>query len=193
MGAGMDSLYDDPALQLIGFDVYATPLTQFVADGHQIPLTDQSADAVWVQAVLEHVLNPWHVVEEIYRVLKPEGVVYAETPFMQQVHEGAYDFTRFTESGHRWLFRKFDLIDSGAIWGPGEVLLWTIGYASRGIFRSRRAASLARTLFFWVRYIDKLIPERYVVDSASGVYFMGRKSQRELAPQEIVRHYKGTA
>ena len=35
------------------------------------------------------------------------GIVYAETPFMQQVHEGAYDFTRYTVLGHRYLFKKF--------------------------------------------------------------------------------------
>ncbi|CAH2407660.1 hypothetical protein MES5069_620012 [Mesorhizobium escarrei] len=34
---------------------------------------------------------------------------------MQQVHEGAYDFTRFTELGHRWLFRRFETISRGAL------------------------------------------------------------------------------
>ncbi len=52
-------------------------------------------------------LEPERVVSEIARVLKPAGMVYSEIPFMQQVHEGAYDFTRFTDSGQRWLFRQF--------------------------------------------------------------------------------------
>ena len=47
-----------------------------------------------------------------------DGVVYAETPFLQAVHEGPWDFTRFTESGHRWLFRAFERLDSGVVaWG----------------------------------------------------------------------------
>ena len=98
------SYMSDQAIRLIGFDIYCSTLTQFVADGHQIPLRDGSVDGVLVQAGLEHVLDPWRVVAEIHRVLKDDGLVYAETPFMQQVHEGPYDFTRFTESGHRYLF-----------------------------------------------------------------------------------------
>jgi hypothetical protein len=34
---------------------------------------------------------------------------------MQQVHERAYDFSRFTQSGHRWLFKRFSEINAGPI------------------------------------------------------------------------------
>jgi len=71
IGSGNHALYEDPAVRIAAFDVYASPLTQFVADGHSIPLSDQCVDAVLVQAVLEHVLDPWRVVGEIHRVLKP--------------------------------------------------------------------------------------------------------------------------
>ena len=55
-------------------------------------------------------------------VYKDDGLVYADTPFMQQVHMGRYDFTRFTYLGHRRLFRKFEEIDSGAVSGPAMAL-----------------------------------------------------------------------
>ena len=101
----MEPFYPEPRIALVAFDIYASPQVQFVADAHHIPLEDGCFDAVIVQAVLEHVLEPGRVVAEIYRVLKPNGLVYAETPFLQHVHEGAYElFTRFTESGHRYLF-----------------------------------------------------------------------------------------
>jgi hypothetical protein len=48
------------------------------------------------------------VASEIHRLLKSGGFVYSEIPFMQQVHEGAYDFTRYTLVGHRALFRALD-------------------------------------------------------------------------------------
>ena len=76
-------------------------------------MADDSCDAVVVQAVLEHVLDPQVVVDEINRVLKPGGLVYAETPFMQQVHAGRYDFSRYSDAGHRWLFRQFEEVDRG--------------------------------------------------------------------------------
>ena len=61
-------------------------------------------------------------------MLKGRGVVYAETPFMQQVHMGPYDFTRFTHSGHRRLFRRFEEVESGAVCGPGMALAWAYQY-----------------------------------------------------------------
>jgi SAM-dependent methyltransferase len=191
IGSGVEALYEDPAVQLIGFDIYGSATTQFIADGHGVPLRAESVDAVVVQAVLEHVLDPWRVAEEIYRVLKPGGLVYAETPFMQQVHEGPYDFTRFTESGHRHLFNRFDLIEAGAVAGPAVTLLWSIDYFGRGLFRSKKAGSVLKVLFFWVRFLDQVIPEAYAVDGASGVFFLGRKSEGEITPREAVRHYRG--
>lgn len=126
IGQGMKPFYDNPDINLVSFDIYASPNVQFIADAHNIPLSTNSFDAVIIQAVLEHVLEPSTVVSEIYRVLKFDGIVYSETPFIQHVHEGAYDFTRFTESGHRYLFKYFELIKSGASAGAGSQLIWSI-------------------------------------------------------------------
>jgi SAM-dependent methyltransferase len=190
-GAGTEALYQDPALRRIVFDIYASQLTDFIADAHRIPLKSQCVDAVWVQAVLEHVLDPWRVAAEIHRVLKPGGIVYAETPFLQHVHEGAYDFTRFTENGHRWLFRRFEAIDSGVVLGAGTTLLWSIEHAARGLFRSVRAGVIVKLLLFWVRGLDRLIPRGYASDAASAVYFLGRKSETAISPRDMVRLYRG--
>jgi SAM-dependent methyltransferase len=191
IGSGIDRLYHEPSVGVIGFDVFPSPMTQFIADGHQIPLRDASVDAVVVQAVLEHVLDPWQVVAEIHRVLKRDGLVYADTPFMQQVHLGPYDFTRFTESGHRYLFKKFEMIDSGVSGGSGTQLSWTIDYTGRGLFRSTFMGTLLKAAMFWVRYLDKIAPAAFQVDNASGVFFLGRRSEREIAPKEMVTYYKG--
>ena len=191
IGQGMQPLYDDPRIQVIGFDVYASPHAQFVADAHHIPLPDNAFDAVVIQAVLEHVLQPAEVADEIWRVLRPGGFVYAETPFMQQVHEGPFDFTRFTESGHRYLFRKFELISSGASGGPGRQFAWAVDYLVRGLFRSVTAGKLAKLAFFWTQYLDRFIPAEYAQDGASGVFFYGRKSTSTVSPKQIIGHYKG--
>jgi SAM-dependent methyltransferase len=192
MGFGMDVLYADAALRRWAFDIYPSSSTDFVADAHAIPLPDGCVDGVWVQAVLEHVLDPNRVVAEIHRVLRPGGIVYSEVPFMQQVHEGPYDFTRFTESGHRWLFRWFDCADSGVVLGPGVSLLWSIRYAMWALFRFRRLAnSLAVLMFFWVRFLDRFAPRNLQIDDACGTFFLGRKADRPIAPRAIVDHYGG--
>ncbi|WP_299401999.1 bifunctional 2-polyprenyl-6-hydroxyphenol methylase/3-demethylubiquinol 3-O-methyltransferase UbiG [uncultured Roseobacter sp.] len=191
VGQGMDVVYEDPAIKLVAFDIYPSSNIHFVADAHNIPIQSDTFDGVVVQAVLEHVLRPEVVVEEIWRVLKPEGLVYAETPFMQQVHEGPYDFTRFTESGHRYLFRRFHRVKSGSSGGPGTQMIWSIDYLFRGLFRSRKAGSLAKLAFFWLRYLDHLIPESYAVDGASGVFFLGRKASNTVSAKEIIADYRG--
>lgn len=191
VGRGSELLYRDDRVKIISLDVYRSEHTDLVADAHSLPLLEGAIDGVWIQAVLEHVLSPKQVVAEIYRVLRPGGIVYAETPFMQQVHEGPYDFTRFTESGHRWLFRRFERIDSGAERGPFTVLLWSIRYAFAGLLRSHRAATLICTLLFWLRYFDQLVPEAYAIDGASDFYFLGRKSGLALRPKDITASYAG--
>ena len=193
MGAGCEVLYADPDVRLIGFDIYPSDLTQFVADAHDIPLADACVDGVVIQAVLEHVLEPATVVAEVYRVLKPGGVVYAETPFMQQVHEGAYDFTRFTELGHRWLWRHFEAVDRNVIGGPGLSLYWSARYFSRAVFRNRRIADLISLPILSLSLIDHLLPLERKIDGANGVSFLGRKAEHPASQQDLVSSFLGAA
>jgi ubiquinone/menaquinone biosynthesis C-methylase UbiE len=191
IGNGVEALYVDTRVRLLAFDVYGTPLTRFIADAHQIPLADGSVDAVVIQAVLEHVLDPQQVVREIHRVLREGGMVYAETPFLQQVHAGPYDFTRYTSSGHRYLFRRFEEIAAGPVAGAGTQVLWSVDHLVRGLIRSELAGKLARALFFWLRYLDRLMPTAYAMDNASAYYFLGRRAAHDLTPPEIVEYYRG--
>lgn len=79
LGNGVDAIYADRRTRVIGFDIYSSPLAQFIADARHIPLADESVDAVLIQAVIEHVLDPGQVVSEVHRVLRGGGLVYAET------------------------------------------------------------------------------------------------------------------
>jgi len=192
VGPGIDVLAADGGAELVAFDVYASPHTRFVADGHAIPLIDGAVHGVWIQAVLEHVVEPQRVAGEIGRVLVEGGIVYAETPFLQAVHEGAYDFTRFTHSGHRWLFRAFEEIDSGPVGGPGTALLWAIRGVMRGLTRSDPAATLLTLPFAWVALFDRLVARPARIDSAWGVYFLGRKTATAaLTHRSLVAYYAG--
>lgn len=189
LGRGTAPLYQDPAIDVVGTDVYASPYTKVVADGHQLPFRDGVFQGVWIQAVLEHVLEPTVVVDEIHRVLAPGGVVYADTPFMQQVHEGAYDFTRFTPSGHRWLFRRFDQIDAGTVGGAGTAATWSLRYLWRALGVGNHWATLLVLPFFWLRFLDRLTQRGPNADGAAGVYFLGAKSDKALEPKDMVAYY----
>jgi SAM-dependent methyltransferase/uncharacterized protein YbaR (Trm112 family) len=191
IGEGSQSFYEDEEISLIAFDIFQTEHTSFVADGHSIPIADRCIDAVWIQAVLEHVVDPSRIVSEIHRVLKEKGLIYAETPFIQQVHEGRYDFHRFTESGHRWLFKDFGLIQSGVVWGPGRSLQWSIRYFFWSLTRSKNLAILLTLPFIFLRWFDLITPEKHMVDGACNLFFMGEKSDTSITVQELLNFYKG--
>lgn len=196
VGQGMEEFANDPRLDLIESDVSFGPRTAVVCDAHQLPLADGSVDAVVIQAVLQALVDPTTCVAEIHRVLRPGGYVYAETPFMQQVCAARFDFTRYTHLGHRRLFRDFEEVRSGPVCGPGMALAWSYQYFLLSFFEGPRARTLVkgftRLTAFWLKYFDHLLIDRPGgIDAASGVYFLGRRSDTPLPDAELIAQYRG--
>ena len=196
VGRGMEQITACHEIELVETDVLLGARISVVCDGHDLPFKRDSMDGVVLQAVLEHVVDPVRCVSEVHRVLKAGALVYAETPFMQQVHAGAYDFTRFTPLGHRRLFRNFDEVSSGPVAGPGVAFAWSYKYLLQGFARTsagkNRAAVVARLTGFWLKYFDLLlIDQRGAQDGISCSYFLGRKSDRSLSDRELLQQYRG--
>jgi len=195
-GEGMDSIYNHESFEIIGSDVSFGPYTKIICDAHDIPFKDKTFDCVIIQAVLEHVLDPYRCVDEIYRVLKLTGLVYAETPFMQQVHMRQFDFTRFTHLGHRRLFRNFKELRSGPCGGPGMALAWSWTYFLRS-FSSKKYIRIPLRLFaiitsFFLKYFDYyLIDKPGSFDAASGFFFLGKKSKLILSDRDLIKTFRG--
>ena len=174
-------------------DVAFGPAVDAIADAHDLPFPPGSFDLVVAVAVLEHVAEPTRCVAEIARVLKPGGHVYAVTPFLQPVHMGAHDFTRFTPIGHRRLFRAFDEVAAGIAMGAGSVAAWSLGGVLMSVSarpawrRMARAAGLLCTPP--LRLLDRWLPA--AADHAGGCWFFGRL--REGAPvsdRALVAQYR---
>lgn len=196
VGAGMERLLDNPRIEVIETDAALGPRTQLICDAHDLPFPDSSVDAVVVQAVLEHVIDPERCVNEIHRVLRPEGLVYADTPFIQQVHGREFDFTRFTRLGHRRLFRRFDEVGSGITCGPGMALAWSLRYFLMSFFESPKLRALvsgaSRLAFFWLKYFDYVLASKPgACDAASAFYFIGSKSDHVLSDRQLLGSYRG--
>jgi SAM-dependent methyltransferase len=195
LGDGFEDLANNPDIDLIETDVSWGPRTKIICDAHDIPFSSDTFDAVIAQAVLEHVADPFRCVSEIWRVLKPEGLVYAETAFMQQVHGGAYDFMRFTPVGHRSLFRHFIEIESGVACGPGMALAWSWRHFLRSFCTGRRAR-LFMTMFshitgFIFKYVDRFtINNPIAAEGAAALWFLGSKAQSAISNKDIIKQYR---
>ncbi len=196
VGQGMQTLLQNRGIELVETDIDFGPRTRLVCDAHQLPFADASFDGLVIQAVLEHVLDPWACVGEIHRVLRPDGLVYAETPFLYRRHGGPFDFTRFTFLGHRRLFRRFREEAAGAAVGPGVAL--ALGYTGFLLALSRRRPVRAflrvfgRLTSFWLKYVDRaLLRNDAALDAAAGFYFLGRRSEETLPDRELIRQFRG--
>lgn len=193
-GMGMRPLIERSEIELVDTDVAFGPRTKIVCDAHDIPFADGSFDGVVAQAVLEHVADPYRCVDEIHRVLKPDGLVYAETPFMQQMHGAPYDFTRFTIQGYRRLFRHFEEIDCATCTGPGMALAWAYKYFLMSLPKGRLGRKLmelfAHFTAWHLKYFDRILVNRpYAVYGASGYHFLGTKSARTATDADLIARW----
>jgi SAM-dependent methyltransferase len=194
-GIGIDNL-KDPRFRIINTDVIVGPGVDYAVDAHSLPFPDGVFDLVIAQAVLEHVADPVQCVKEIHRVLRPNGLVFAETPFMQQVHLGRYDFTRFTHLGHRRLFREFHEIESGQVASAATALAWSLTGFFTSFTNTRKGRQIVyfcgRVLFGWLKYLDPIVVRcAGSWDAASAFYFLGSRADKALSDAEVIRGYRG--
>jgi ubiquinone/menaquinone biosynthesis C-methylase UbiE len=96
------------------FDYDATTGADIVGDIHQIPLPDESFNAVICSSVLEHVKDPRQAVKEIHRILKPGGSAFVMVPSIYPYHSrpGHYpDYWRFFEDTIKDMFVDFTQLE----------------------------------------------------------------------------------
>jgi uncharacterized protein YbaR (Trm112 family)/SAM-dependent methyltransferase len=180
VGEGMASLLNNNDAIIVESDIAFAPRTSIIADSHCLPFKDGVFDGVICQAVLEHVISPSQCANEIERVLRVGGVIYAETPFMQQVHGGDYDFTRFTLNGHRNLFLGFDEMGAGITGGAAMAFSWSWVYLLQSFAIGKKSRIFLKMIgilsIFPVKYLDYIIVRnKYSFEAASGFYFLGIK------------------
>ncbi len=97
-----------------------------VGDVHDLPLENNSVDAIICIALLEHVEEPQKAVKEMYRVLKPGGYLYIYVPFLYYYHPmpGYYgDFYRFTIDGLKYMTRDFKSVEFQNVRGAFETVM----------------------------------------------------------------------
>jgi len=105
---------------LVNLNIGPFPNVDIVADAHRLPYAANTVDAIYCEAVLEHLHDPLLAVKEMQRVLKPGGRLFACTPFMQAYHGYPHHYHNFTLTGHCHLFTGagFEILSSGVAVGP---------------------------------------------------------------------------
>lgn len=100
----------------IGLDYYRTAtqwygsLPQVFGDAHALPFPGGCLDCILLLDVLEHLPEPDRCMAEIRRVLKPEGLLIIQVPFLYPIHDKPLDFQRWTIYGLHRLLRDHDFV-----------------------------------------------------------------------------------
>ena len=94
-------------------DVQQYPHTDIVCNTTKLPFPDAIFDAVISQAVFEHIPNPFQTAKELHRILKPGGIIFIDTAFMQPLHGDPSHYFNMTLHGLRLVMSDFEELRSG--------------------------------------------------------------------------------
>ena len=92
----------------IGCDIRQGPGVDQIMDLHDTGLLSESVGTVLLLETLEHVQFPMKAVDEVYRILKPNGIVVMSSVMNYPIHD-AHDYWRFTPEGFVTLLKHFPL------------------------------------------------------------------------------------
>jgi SAM-dependent methyltransferase len=115
-------------------------------DGVALPFEDASFDTVLSVQVLEHTPEPQRLLEEMSRVLRPDGLMILSVPFSFRLHEEPHDYFRYTPHGLRAMCQKarLEVIEIQPQGGFGSV----VGHKLNSLLALRlaRVQGLAQSL-----------------------------------------------
>jgi SAM-dependent methyltransferase len=138
--------------EYIGIDYYNTATEWYgtrpdlFADARALPLSDGSVDHALLLDVLEHIPDPELCLAELSRVLKRDGTLTVQVPFLYPVHDAPLDFHRWTRHGlERAAVRHgFSVEEELAIGHPLETAALNANIA------------LSQTVINWLRQFNPL-------------------------------------
>ena len=101
MGSGNRRCKED----IINVDIFPFPNVDVLSDIKKTPFGDSTVDYLIVDAVLEHVPEPQTICREMYRILKPGGMIFCVVPLIHQYHAYPGHYFNITEDGLQYLFK----------------------------------------------------------------------------------------
>ncbi len=123
-GAGFRPVYYE---NVINYEIAPYPTTDVLGFAEDLPFADNSFDAIFSFAVLEHVKLPFQAAKEMTRVLKPGGKLIVSAAFLQPMHGYPHHYFNMTKNGMLVLFEEDIEVDEQFVTsgtGPINSLTW---------------------------------------------------------------------
>ena len=135
-----------------------------------IDFLENKYDKIICIAILEHVYNPFNAVKNLYKMIRPNGVIFGYVPYLYHYHAPKdlqfQDYFRFSKDALSYLFKDFNEVE---------------------LFPVRGRVSTPFNLLFagkWKKYIektginillDKISSNEKNSEQCSGFYFVLKK------------------
>ena len=178
IGSGTKFIHKD----MVNVDIYPYENVHIVADGAHLPFHNESIDFIVCESVLEHVREPFKVIEEIKRVLRPGGYAYISVPFLYPFHASPNDFTRFSRNALRNEFAPYKIVDEGLRAGPFAALqgvlmhLCALPFSILGEGVYLTMANIFMVIFTPLKFLDILFwKSSFAHEIAADIYIFVRK------------------
>jgi len=97
-----------PGKQYVGCDIRQGPGVDVLVDLHDTGLASESVGTLLLLETLEHVQYPFKAMEEIYRILKRDGIALLSSVMNYPIHD-SHDYWRFTPEAFHTLLKGFPL------------------------------------------------------------------------------------
>jgi SAM-dependent methyltransferase len=159
-------------------DISYRPNISIVADAHDLPFREASLDALIVKNVFEHLRDPVTVREELRRVIKSGGKIYAKVPFMQPFHAVPDDYQRYSRNGLREFFKDFEIIKENISVGPSSAVSWLLREYLAILFslNSRKLYRFFRGFFGYftapIKYLDVFFRSRTEAHRLASAFYL---------------------
>ncbi len=128
-----DSIGDKFGTNWVSVDKYdQRDFIDYHYDIHDLKFEDESFDAVVCWSILEHVPYPQKAIRELHRVLKPDGKIWVQLPFLYPFHEAPKDYWRVSPDGLRVWLEDFHEIACGCeFWARTPLIAATYFYGTK--------------------------------------------------------------
>jgi 2-polyprenyl-3-methyl-5-hydroxy-6-metoxy-1,4-benzoquinol methylase len=152
-----------------------------ICEATDLNIPSNEYDTVFSTQVLEHVDDPFQMLNEAFRVLKSNGCIILTAPFAWELHEEPYDFYRYSKYGLKSMFEKagftnVEIKPNGGKWAAIFQLNLNIIYTIfkhkgifrkllKGLFMNLHFTALINSIACWMdkKYYDPILTLNYIV------------------------------
>ncbi len=138
-------------VEVVNIDPACNPDYTFSLE-EAFPLGTGTYNAVLGINVLEHLYTYENVVQEVFRILRPDGRVLFAVPFLMFVHPSPNDYFRYTAQALERILREVGFVDIEVVpvgRGPGAVFVQTVGGLKGGVML-RTVVAPCMYIFDWL-------------------------------------------